>query len=343
MEQGAVATVRIIHIPFAEMKQEFQRVLLEVGFTADRADQLAHIFAQNSLDGVASHGWNRFPFFIQQIDHGYIKIEAEPELIASFGAWEQWDGNLGPGPLNALAATNRVMELAREHGMGCVGLRNTNHWMRAGAYGQVAAEAGFILMCWTNATAVMPPYGSRDLRLGNNPLVLAVPRQEGPVVLDMAMTQFSFGKMEVVSRRGEKLPVPGGFDQDGQPTQDATVILESGRALPIGYWKGAGLAFLLDMTATLITGGLATYQIRQHEAEYGISQVFMAFDITQPAGSDWVEQEVENIIADLHQAEPDASTAEVLFPGERVLRTRRENLTNGIPIDEAVWQGILQM
>ena len=335
-----MATIRI---SFEDMKQEFQRVLLKVGFTANRADQLAGIFAQNSLDGVASHGWNRFPFFIQQIEHGYIKIEAEPELIASFGAWEQWDGNLGPGPLNALAATRRAMELARKNGLGCVGLRNTNHWMRAGAYGQVAAEAGFALMCWTNAIPMMPPYGSRDIRLGNNPLVLAVPRQDGPVVLDIAMSQFSFGKMEVVSRRGEKLPVPGGFDQDGQPTQDAAVILEAGRALPIGYWKGSGLALLLDMTATLIAGGLATYQIRQREAEFGISQVFIAFDITQPVGAAWVEQEVENIIADLHQAKPDASAAEVLFPGERVVKTRQENLQQGIPVDGNAWQQILEM
>ncbi len=330
-------------VPFAEMKQQFQTVLLKVGFAPERAEKLADIFAQNSLDGVASHGWNRFPTFFRQIEQGYIKIDAEPELVAAFGAWEQWDGHLGPGPLNALAATQRVMALAREHGLGCVGLRNTNHWMRAGAYGQVAAAAGFVLLCWTNAIAVMPPYGSRDIRLGNNPLVLAVPRQEGPVVLDIAMTQFSFGKLEVVSRRGEKLPVPGGFGQDDQPTQDATVILESGRALPIGYWKGSGLALLLDMTATLIAGGQATYQIRQHESEYGISQVFIAFDITQPAGAAWVEQEVENIIADLHQAQPDATNAEVLFPGERVLRTRQENLTGGIPVDESVWQEILSM
>ncbi|MBN1221153.1 MAG: 3-dehydro-L-gulonate 2-dehydrogenase [Anaerolineae bacterium] len=335
-----MATIRI---PFEDMQQEFRRVLVKVGLTPDRADCLADIFAQNSLDGVASHGWNRFPALIEQIERGHIKIEADPECVAAFGAWEQWDGKLGPGPLNALVATNRAMELAQEYGVGCVGLRNTNHWMRAGAYGQVAAEAGFVLLCWTNAIAVMPPYGSRDIRLGNNPLVLAVPRQEGPVVLDMAMTQFSFGKLEVARRRGEKLPVPGGFDAEGQLTQDAAVILESGRALPIGYWKGSGLALLLDMTAALIAGGQATYQIRQREAEFGISQVFIAFDISQPTGTAWVEQEVQNIIADLHQAEPDASTAEVLFPGERVLRTRQENLTNGIPVDETVWQEILEM
>lgn len=335
-----MATIRI---PFEDMKREFGRVLVKAGFSAERADRLADVFAQNSLDGVASHGWNRFPALMKQIEQGYVKVDAEPEKIAAFGAWEQWDGKLGPGPLNALAATDRAMELAREHGIGCVGLRNTNHWMRAGTYGQMAAGAGFVLLCWTNAVAVMPPYGSRDIRLGNNPLVLAVPRRDGPVVLDIAMSQFSFGKMEVLSRRGEKLPVPGGIDQDGRPTQDAAVILESGRALPIGYWKGSGLSLLLDMTAALIAGGQATYQIRQRQAEFGISQVFIAFDITQPAGAAWVEQEVQNIIADMQQAEPEKPDAEVLFPGERVLRTRRENLANGVPVDEAAWQDILSM
>jgi 3-dehydro-L-gulonate 2-dehydrogenase len=154
------------------------------------------------------------------------------------------------------------------------------------------------------------------------------------------MSQFSFGKLEVLRRSGEKLPVPGGIDQDGQPTQDPAVILESGRALPIGYWKGSGLALLLDMTATLISGGQATYQIRP-EAEYGQSQVFIAFDITQPAGAAWVEQEVQNIIADMQRAKPNMPDAEVMFPGERVLRTRQENLTDGIPVDETVWEAIL--
>jgi len=71
----------------------------------------------------------------------------------------------------------------------------------------------------------------------------------------------------------------------------------------------------------------ATYQIRQREAEYALSQVFIAFDITQSAGAAWIEQEVDNIIADLQQAEPEAPAVEVMFPGERVLRTRQENLT----------------
>lgn len=333
----------VIRVGFEEMQREFQRALVKTGFTLERASRLADIFTQNSLDGVESHGWNRFMTLIRQIEQGYVKMDAEPERVAAFEAWEQWDGRLGPGPLNAVMATQRAMELARTYGMGCVGLRNTNHWMRAGTYGQMAASAGFALICWTNAKAMMPPYGSRDICLGNNPLVFAVPRQDGPVVLDIAMSQFSFGRMEVLSRRGEPLPVPGGVDRDGQLTQDASAILDSGRALPIGYWKGSGLALLLDMTATLFSGGQATYQIRQQEAEYGVSQVFIAFDVTQRAGADWVEQEVQHILADLRQAEPDAPGGEVLFPGERVLRTRKENLANGIPVDETAWQAIANL
>lgn len=332
-----------IRIGFEEMQREFQRALVKTGFSAERAARLAGIFAQNSLDGVVSHGWNRILTLIRQTKLGYVKIDTQPELVSAFGAWEQWDGNLGPGPLNAMAATNRAMELARSFGMGCVGLRNTNHWMRAGTYGQMAAKAGYALICWTNAYPMMPPYGGQDVRLGNNPLVIAVPREEGPVVLDIAMSQFSFGRMEVLSSRGEKLPVPGGFDQQGQLTHDAAAILETRRALPIGYWKGSGLALLLDMTASLIAGGQATYQIRQQDAEYSVSQVFIAFDVTRPEGAAWVEAQVQQIIADLRQAEPAAPDSEILFPGERVLRTREENLAHGIPVDDAVWQAILNV
>lgn len=333
----------IIRVPFETMRQEFRRVLQKIGLTADRAERLADVFAQNSLDGVASHGWNRFPVLIEQIAQGYVNVEAEPEKVAAFGAWEQWDARLGPGPLNALFAADRAMALARAHGIGCVGLKNTNHWMRAGTYGRRAAEAGFAFLCWTNAAPTMAPYGGRDIRLGNNPLVIAVPKADGPVVLDMAMTQFSFGKLEVARRSGERLPVPGGFDAQGQSTHDPTAILEGGRALPIGYWKGSGLALLLDLTAALISGGRATHQIAQHQVEYGVSQVFVAFDVSQTGSAALVEQTVDEIIQDLHAITPDSEGQEVLYPGERVLRTRRRNLEQGIPIDEAAWQQILEM
>jgi 3-dehydro-L-gulonate 2-dehydrogenase len=232
--------------------------------------------------------------------------------------------------------------LAQEYGIGCVGLRNTNHWMRGGYFGWQAAEAGYAMIAWTNTKPNVPPWGAVDVRVGNNPLVLAVPGRQGPVVLDMAMSQFSFGRMEGAARAGTPLPLVGGFDKAGHLTTDAAAIIESNRALPIGYWKGSGLALLLDLVATLVAGGLATHQIGQQVTEYGVSQLFIAFDVAKGGSSALVQQVVDEILADLHSAT--AVTNEViLYPGERARQQRQANLREGIPVEPQVWAKVLEL
>ena len=100
----------------------------------------------------------------------------------------------------------RAIALGREHGVGCVAMANTNHWMRGGTYGWQAAEAGMIGICWTNTMPNLPPWGGAERVIGNNPLIIAVPRANGPVVLDMAMSQFSYGALKSSRKRGEMLP-----------------------------------------------------------------------------------------------------------------------------------------
>ena len=336
-------SVTIVRIPADAMKQEFTRIFEAIGLSPERAALCAQVFTDNSCDGVASHGYNRVQFFVDRVQQGFFRPDAEPEKVASLGAWEQWDGNLGLGIVNALACTERAIELARQYGLGCVALRNTNHWLRPGTYGWKAAQAGFIFMCWTNTIPNMPPWGGTEPRLGNNPLVLAVPRESGPVVLDMAMTQFSFGKTELYAHRNQELPVPGGFDREGNLTRDPHAILESGRPLPIGYWKGSGLSLLLDLMATLLSGGLSTYQIGWKNQEFGVSQVYIAFDASRAATPDVIERVVSETLAYVKSASPTADGGDVYFPGERVLKTRQENLKNGIPVDKAIWEQILNL
>ena len=225
----------MIRIPFDDVVSELTRVLASLGFSPSRARQSATLFAETHLDGVASHGLNRFPRFVLQIKAGIVRPDAEPALIARFGPWEQWDGQLGPGNLNATAATERAIALARENGIGLVALRNTNHWMRGGTYGWQAADAGAIGICWTNTLPNLPPWGAADPRVGNNPLVIAVPRPNGHVVVDMALSQFSYGALALYRSRGETLPVPGRFDTGDQLTRDPAAIEASKRPLPIGF------------------------------------------------------------------------------------------------------------
>src|ERR1039457_6326349 len=201
----------ILKVPADEMQELFTRILLKYGFTNLRALECASIFTDSSLDGIYTHGVNRFPRFIQYVKEGYVDPNATQSLENKFGGIQQWNGNLGPGITNAIHATDQAMKIAKEHGIGCVALRNTNHWMRGGTYGWQAAEAGVIGMCWTNTTPNVPPWGGAEPAIGNNPLVIAVPRAKGHVVLDMAMSQFSYGALESYRKRGELLPVEGGF------------------------------------------------------------------------------------------------------------------------------------
>ena len=178
-----------------QMKSEFVRILTKSGFDDEAAEQCAEIFTINTLEGVYSHGINRFPRFVENIASGFVVPGAVPSLITGSASVEQWNGNLGPGPLNASFAVLRAMELASVNGIGLVALSNTNHWMRGGTYGWQAARQGFVFIGWTNTEANMPAWGARDFRLGNNPLVFAIPYLDEAIVLDFAMSQFSYGKL----------------------------------------------------------------------------------------------------------------------------------------------------
>jgi len=331
-----------MRITFEELQAQFVRILKKYTFADDKAQLCARLFAQNTLDGVHSHGLNRFPTFIQYIEKGYVNVGAEVTKQESFGSWERWNGHLGPGNLNAYSSMNRAIELAKTYGMSCVALNNTNHWMRGGTYGWQAAEAGCISICFTNTLPNMPPWGGTENRIGNNPLVIAVPRKEGHLVLDTAMSLYSYGKMDVYKRKNQPLPFDGGFDSAGNLSKDAEAILEAKRPLPIGYWKGSGLSMMLDMLAALLSKGNAVNDIGQLESEYGLSQVFICFDADR-ANTPFIEQVTGELISYIKSSAPMKEGEEVYYPGERTLLTRQENLEKGISVDEEIWNKLLQM
>jgi 3-dehydro-L-gulonate 2-dehydrogenase len=113
--------------------------------------------------------------------------------------------------------------------------------------------------------------------------------------------------------------------------------------LAIGYWKGSGLALVLDVMATALSGGQSTYQIGQQGDEYAVSQVYIAIDVTSLAGQSVLNETVDAIIRDLHAAAPLDDSEGVRYPGEGMLRTRRESLEQGVLIDEEQWQALLAM
>jgi 3-dehydro-L-gulonate 2-dehydrogenase len=326
-----------------KMISVFIEALKKAGFTDQKAEQIAEIFTTNSLEGVYTHGVNRFARFVRNVRDGYIIPDAEPSLTHASGSLEQWNGNMGPGPLNAVFATNRAIELADKNGIGLVTLAHTNHWMRGGLYGWQAARKGYVFIGWTNTVANMPAWGAKDPHLGNNPFVIAVPFEKEAIVLDFAMTVYSYGKMEAYANDGKKLPYPGGYDNNGMMTDDPKKILESWRTLPIGYWKGASLSLLLDILAAILSGGSSVNEITARKVEYSVSQIFIAINIGMLHNSPGIDSVVRKVIDDLHASIPENKETKLRYPGENVAKIKLESLKNGIPVSKNIWEEILSL
>ena len=331
-------------IAYEEMKRQFARVLESRGFSAEDARSAGEIFAQNSLAGVYSHGLNRFPRVVEYLDKGEIDPNARATCVMRMGAMERWNGHRGFGPLNARKAMARAVELAKSFGVGVVALGNNNHWMRGGTYGWLAADLGCIGICWSNTMPNMPAWGGKDRKIGNNPLVMAVPRSNGEhAVIDCAVSQFSYGKIEDCRLRGVQLPVPGGYNEAGELTTDPAEIEKTWRVLPMGYWKGSGLSIVLDLIATVLTNGNSVAKIGTFGDEIGLTQIMIAIDPGKFNTSGETDDIVNGILADVKASVPAQEGGEVFYPGEMELARIRENREQGIPVIEEVWQRVLAM
>jgi 3-dehydro-L-gulonate 2-dehydrogenase len=282
---------------------------------------------------------------VDYLQRGWVDPKAKPSIVKKLGVIEIYDGNRGTGILNAFHATDRAMAIAAEQGVGIVTLRNTTHWMRGGTYGWYAADRGYVAISWTNTESCMPSWGGKNTRLGNNPFVMAVPRKKGNIVLDMAMSQYSYGKLQVTRLKGAQLPFPGGFDKDGNLTSEPGPIEESMRILPMGYWKGSGFAILLDTLAAVLSEGLATNDIDKIKEGSctGCSQVFIVIDPRQLGGEEFTEKVADGVVDYVNSSTPDENSKEVRYPGESAARTRKDHLANGIIADDGVWAEVLAL
>lgn len=328
-----------LRIPYDEMKSVVKQVFLNLGLTEEKAELCAEIHVSSSADGIESHGLNRIPRFAEYVRKGWVDVQAEPKLVGGKGAVENYDGQLGIGVLNARFCMDRAIALAKAHGIGCVALRNTTHWMRGGTYAWQAANAGFIGLCWTNTESCMPLWGSKTPGVGNNPFCMAIPRKSGPIVLDMAMSQFAYGKLGVYRLAGQTLPYDGGYDAEGNLTKDPAAIEASGRILPTGYWKGSGMAIALDLAAAAMANGKSGVVLdrEQQGSCTGCCQIFIAYDPYLFGEEAEIQAMWDDRVAAADATEPVEEGMHVTCPGERTAATRAKSAAEGVAVNDRVW------
>ncbi len=336
-----------MRLTFEEIEKEINRVFVKYGMSGEKAAVCARVHTESTYDGIYSHGTGRVARFVDYIQKGWVDVKAEPEIEKSMGAVSVINGHMGPGVLNALFAADHAMELASRYGIAMVGIKNTTHWMRGGTYGLYAANRGYISIMWTNTESVMPPWGAKECRLGNNPLVMAVPGMDGeaPMMLDMAISQYAYGKLAMTRLAGGKLPLPGGFDKDGNITDDPGAIEESRRIMPIGYWKGSSLSFMLDVLGAVLSDGIGAADLDQmgRGSCGGASQVMIVIDPSKTTSADHMRETISKAVAHLKSAALSEHSTGIFAPGEDYIRFRREHDEKGIFVEDVIWEQILNL
>ena len=331
----------MLHVAYDEAVRAMTAGLLPY-MPEETARHFAEIFAGNSLDGVYSHGMNRYPRYLSDMDSGLCdRTVTQAERVSGFGALEVWDAHFGIGPLIAEQMTRRAIDLAREHGIACVALRNNSHWLRAGRYGLMMADAGMMGICFTNTCMNLVAYGAKEPSTGNNPITLAIPRRAGSLVMDMAVSQYAFGKLEIMAQEGKMLDMPCGYDTEGNLTCDPRKINESGLMMPMALWKGSALSIMLDLMAASLSLGRTSLAIgTPADGERGMSQVFICLNPAAVVDAGEMDAQIERTVAFLNALPPKDGVHGVHAPGENLAATRARNLRDGIPVTEETWKKI---
>ena len=184
-------------------------------------------------------------------------------------------------------------------------------------------------------------YGTTEPSTGNNPITLAVPRRAGSLVMDMAVSQYAFGKLEIMAQEGKMLDTPCGYDTEGNLTCDPREINRSKLMMPMALWKGSALSIMLDLMAASLSLGRTSLDIgRPGDGEKGMSQVFICLNPAAVVDAGEMDAQIERTVAFLSALPPKDGVHGVHVPGENLAATRQRNLREGIPVTEETWQKI---
>jgi len=237
---------------------------------------------QADLWGHQSHGVMRLPWYVARLKSGVVSARALPEAVAGAGAVTVVDGHDGMGQTVAAHAAGEAVKRAREHGVGVVSVRNSNHFGTAMYFTRMAALEGCVGFLATNASPAMAPYGGRRIAVGTNPWSWAAPAGRfAPLMLDIANTGVARGKIYLARQKGVPIPEGWAIDAEGAPTTDPVAAL-AGATLPMAGHKGYAIAVVMDMLSGVLGGGSFGQGVAgpyQSERRGGVGHFMLALDI----------------------------------------------------------------
>jgi LDH2 family malate/lactate/ureidoglycolate dehydrogenase len=338
MAENSATSARL---PAAQVQAFIVRALCAVDIPEHDADSIAELMTRADVNGSDGHGVFRLPQYVRRIKGGAVNVRPNIRTVREANAMAVVDGDNGMGHLVMRYATETAIAKAKQAGVAWVGVKWSNHAGPASLYASmpVAHDMIGLYLAVGNANH-LPPWGGIDMLLSTNPIAVALPAgEESPVVLDMATTVAAYGKVKTKAQRGETMPEGWMMDRSGQPLTDPKRANE-GFLLPIGGYKGYGLALIFGMLAGTLNGAAMGRDVVDFNADdttptnTGHAIVAISVEAFQPVAE--FKAAVDALVRDIRGSKRLPGVDRIWLPGEQSIIKRAERATLGIPMPAAL-------
>jgi L-2-hydroxycarboxylate dehydrogenase (NAD+) len=328
-------------VSVSQLEQFIAQAFEAVAIAPAEARMIAELMVRADVQGSEGHGVFRLPQYIRRIKGGAVNVTPNIRLVREAAGMALVDGDNGMGHLVMHYATQTAIDKARTAGIAWVGVKWSNHAGPASLYASMPLEHDMIGLYFAVGNANhLPPWGGIDMLLSTNPIAVAVPAAvEAPVVLDMATTVAAYGKVKTKAQRGEMMPEGWMIDREGKPLLDPRRANE-GFLLPIGGYKGYGLALMIGLLAGTLNGAAMGKDVVDFNADdttpTNTGHAIVAIDVAafQPVAE--FKQAVDALVRDLRHSRTLPGVERIRIPGEGSHAARADRREHGIPIPAAL-------
>lgn len=320
----------------AEIQDLVVRIFTGLGSSAGDAGTLADVIVWSHLTGRDGHGLVRVPWYVEMVRNGEMNLAGALTVERELPATLLLDANQAPGPVAMTAATDLAISRARSQG-GCFAMvKRTTHTGAIGYFALRAAEAGCAAIVICSGKPLMAYHGSTVPSLATSPIAMAVPGgASGPLLLDMATSVASFGRLRQLAARDAVIPEGWALTREGRPTTRAK---DGIIPLPLGGPKGSGLSLMFEaMTGALAGAPVLVPTLADPDGPgKGSSALVMVMDIAAFSAPDAFAAEVEALRATIGGLPRQEGVEEILLPGDRSRRLAEQRTKDGISLPRSL-------
>lgn len=328
------------HLSAKVLEKYCTDVLMATGVGASEAKTVSACLVDSDLCGISTHGVSRLAIYIQRLNAGVVEKKNNITVLRESPSALAIDAGNTLGMPAAQFAMDKCMAKAAETGCCFATVKNSNHFGAGGFYIRQAAERGMVGIISTNLTGKIAPFGAAEPYIGTNPIGVAVPGRDMPVVLDIAPSVVAMGKLIMAQKLGQSIPLGWALDKDGVPTTDPAAG-RSGSLVPIGGHKGSGIAIMIDILCGILSGG--KFGPHMHDL-YGdmvnpqeVGHFMGAIDITKFVELEDFKDGIAQMSTEIKALRKAEGFNEILMPGELEWKRMQKALEDGLDLPDEVY------